>query len=156
MKFYMKQQPTKDFAIQISPRKGGSLLSSLCRGVRWGALVLFVCLLPACTRNLHSHEAAQEAAVGYYDMLIRGDYQGFVGGYAYADSLPEDYRSQLVDAVAQSMAEDPMQHMCGVKALSDELADSTARVMLQITFADSTREQIQLPLVLQKDGWKMQ
>lgn len=112
-------------------------------------------LLVACN-NLNTHEAARKAAVGYYDMLVRGDYEAFVGGYAYADSLPEDYRSQLVDAVAQTMHEGQMQQLCGVEALDDEMADSTATVLLLLTFADSTREQIQLPLVLLKDGWRMQ
>ncbi len=89
-------------------------------------------------------------------MLIKGNYKGFVDGYARADVLPEDFRSQLIDATAQFMAKDDMRSLKSVKALSDSLCeDSTAYVMLQLNFSDSTSEQIELPLVLLKEGWKM-
>ena len=110
--------------------------------------------LLACSDGLYTHEAAREAAEQYYTMLINGDYQGFVNGYA--DSLPDDYRSQFVDATAQFMADDNMQSLCSVTALGDTLnEDSTAIVMLQLQFTDSTTEQMELPLVLMEKGWKM-
>ena len=89
-------------------------------------------------------------------MLIEGDYNGFVGGYADAKDMPEDFRSQLRDATAQFMASDDMRSLMNVSAISDSLsADSTAVVMLQLQFSDSTFEQIELPLVLTEGGWKM-
>ena len=89
-------------------------------------------------------------------MLIRGDYKGFVQGYADAEDMPEDFRSQLEDATAQFMAKDDTRSLCRVEATGDSLyEDSTAYVMLLLHFSDSTREQIGLPLVLQEDGWKM-
>lgn len=131
-----------------------NLLPSFRRG--WGRLgVLLLLLVTGCT-NYKTHKAVRQAAEEYYAMLIRGEYAAFVDGSVYADSLPEDYRSQLVDAVAQTMAEGQMQHLVRATAVSDSLADSTAVVMLQLTFADSTREQVQLPLVLGEDGWRMQ
>ena len=103
-----------------------------------------------------THEAAREAAENYYSMLIRGDYKGFVNGYADAESFPADFRSQLVDATAQFMANDDMRSLMSVSATSDSLnADSTAFVMLELQFSDSTTEQIELPLILKEDGWKM-
>jgi len=116
----------------------------------------FLLLLFACTKGLYTHEAAREAAVEYYSMLIRGDYQGFVDGYASAKDMPESFRSQLRDATAQFMQSDEMRSLAGVTALSDSIAaDSTAVVMLQLQFSDSTLEQIELPLVLTEEGWKM-
>ena len=110
----------------------------------------------ACKKGLMTHEAAREAAEEFYSMLIKGNYKGFVDGYARADVLPEDFRSQLIDATAQFMAKDDMRSLKSVKALSDSLyEDSTAYVMLQLNFSDSTSEQIELPLVLLKEGWKM-
>ena len=110
----------------------------------------------ACSGSNYSHEAAREAAEEFYSMLIKGNYKGFVDGYARADVLPEDFRSQLIDATAQFMAKDDMRSLKSVKALSDSLyEDSTAYVMLQLNFSDSTSEQIELPLVLLKEGWKM-
>ena len=117
---------------------------------------LLVLLLVACSGSLYTHEAAREAAEQYYSMLIRGDYKGFVGGYAGAENLPEDFRSQLRDATAQFMQGDDMRSLCNVKALSDSLGeDSTAVVMLQLQFSDSTFEQIELPLILTEKGWRM-
>ena len=122
-------------------------------GGRFGGGLL---LLAACSKNYYTHEAVREAAEGYYTMLIQGDYKGFVDGYADAASMPEDYRSQLVDATAQTMADESMRGLCSVATLNDILGeDSTAVVMLQLNFSDSTTEQIELPLVLQEDGWKM-
>ena len=89
-------------------------------------------------------------------MLIKGNYKGFVNGYASSEDLPADFRSQLVDATAQFMKKDDMRRLKSVKAISDSLLeDSTAYVMLQLNFSDSTSEQIELPLVLMKNGWKM-
>ena len=89
-------------------------------------------------------------------MLIKGNYKGFVNGYASAENMPEDFRSQLVDATAQFMTKDDMRRLKSVKAISDSLLeDSTAYVMLQLNFSDSTSEQIELPLILMEKGWKM-
>ena len=124
--------------------------ASLLGGRLGGGLLLLL----ACSESLYTHEAAREAAEQYYTMLINGDYQGFVNGYA--DSLPDGYRSQLVDATAQFMAGDNMRSLCSVTALGDTLSeDSTAVIMLQLQFTDSTTEQIELPLVLMEEGWKM-
>ena len=120
----------------------------------WGGFLLL--LFFACSRGQYTHEAARKAAEQYYTMLIKGNYKGFVEGYASSDNLPEDFRSQLVDATAQFMTRDDMRSLVSVKAISDSLlADSTAYVMLRLNFNDSTSEQIELPLVLLEEGWKM-
>ena len=117
--------------------------------------LLSVCLF-ACKKGLMTHEAAREAAEEFYSMLIKGDYKGFVEGYADAENMPEDFRRQLADATAQFMAKDDMRSLCRVEATSDSLSeDSTAYVMLQLHFNDSTSEQVGLSLILTEDGWKM-
>ena len=116
-----------------------------------GALLLF-----ASCSGLMSHKAVREAAESYYTMLIHGDYNGFVNGYADAENMPEAFRSQLVDATAQFMAKDDMRSLVNVSALSDSIGeDSTAYVKLQLHFSDSTFEQIEMFLVLQGEVWKM-
>ena len=122
--------------------------------------VIVYCLLSvslfACKKGLMTHEAAREAAEEFYSMLIKGDYKGFVEGYADAENMPEDFRSQLADATAQFMAKDDMRSLCRVEATSDSLSeDSTAYVMLQLHFNDSTSEQVGLSLILTEAGWKM-
>jgi len=117
--------------------------------------LLSVCLF-ACKKGLMTHEAAREAAEEFYSMLIEGNYKGFVEGYADAENMPEDFRSQLADATAQFMAKDDMRSLCRVEATSDSLfEDSTAYVMLQLHFNDSTSEQVGLSLILTETGWKM-
>ena len=124
------------------------------RAKRFG-MGLLLLLFAACSKGYFTHEAAREAAVEYYSKLIRGDYMGFVNGYAGAEEMPEDFRSQLRDATAQFMA-DNMRSLCNVTALSDSLfADSTAIVMLQLQFSDSTTEEIELSLILQEEEWRM-
>ena len=122
--------------------------------------VIVYCLLSvslfACKKGLMTHEAAREAAEEFYSMLIEGNYKGFVEGYADAENMPEDFRSQLADATAQFMAKDDMRSLCRVEATSDSLSeDSTAYVMLQLHFNDSTSEQVGLSLILTETGWKM-
>ena len=130
--------------------KKASLLGGRCGG---GLLLV---LLFACSGGHFTHKAARKSAEKYYTMLIKGNYKGFVSGYAGAEDWPEDYRSQLVDATAQFMTKNDMRQLKSVKAISDSLLeDSTAFVMLQLNFNDSTSEQIELPLVLQKEEWKM-
>ena len=117
--------------------------------------LLSVCLF-ACKKGLMTHEAVREAAEEFYSMLIKGDYKGFVEGYADAENMPEDFRSQLEDATAQFMAKDDMRSLISVEATSDSIGeDSTAYDMLQLHFSDSTSEQVGLSLVLQEDVWKM-
>ena len=104
-----------------------------------------------------THEAAQKAAVKYYTMLVKGNYKGFVSGYADSEDMPQDYRQEMIDLMKQFMAEGEMPNLRKVTALSDSLGeDSTAYVMLQLQYGDSTLEQIELPLILTEKGWKMQ
>lgn len=120
------------------------------------ACCLLSVVLFACSRGHYTHKAARKAAEKFYTMLIEGNYQGFVDGYANAESLPEGYRSQLVDAVAQLMTGERMRNLTGVVATKDSLLeDSTAYVMLQLNYCDSTSEQVELPLILMEDGWRM-
>ena len=133
-----------------------SFLPSL-GGVGGGlVLSLFLLMLFACSNGHYTHKAAQKAAVKYYTMLIKGNYKGFVDGYAGSEDLPDSYRKEMGDLMKQFMADGEMPNLRKVTALSDSLGeDSTAYVMLQLQYGDSIFEQIEMPLVLTKKGWRM-
>ena len=119
-------------------------------------LCLLSVVLLACSKGQLTHKAAQKAAVKYYSMLIKGNYKGFVNGYADSEDLPESYRSEMIDLMKQFMTEGEMPNLKKVTALSDSLCeDSTAYVMLQLQYGDSIFEQIEMPLILTEKGWKM-
>ena len=87
--------------------------------------------------------------------VLQADYE-LCNRTSYAANMPEGFRSQLEDATAQFMASDDMRSLVNVSALSDSIGeDSTAYVKLQLQFSDSTLEQIEVPLILMEDGWKM-
>jgi len=118
--------------------------------------ILSFFILSSCSHGDFTHKAARQAAEGFYAKLVAGDYKGFVQGYAGAEQLPQDYRSQIEDATAQFLSRDEMRQLTSVRSISDSLLpDSTAYVMLQLNFSDSTSEQIELPLILTGDGWRM-
>lgn len=110
----------------------------------------------SCGRGVDEHAVVRAAAQQYYDSLLAGNYPGFVAGMAGTAHLPQSYRQQLVDMVAQHVA--GMKGKGGmVKAVAtrDSLMDSVAYVFLDVTFGDSTVEQVGMKMVREGDGWKM-
>lgn len=111
----------------------------------------------ACN-NSSRDDAASKAAVAYYQCLIDGKYEEFVDGIAYSDSMTECYRSQMVDMMAQHAAieKELRGGMVSVKAVSDTIVENAASVFLEVTYADSTCEEISVPMTLCGEDWKMQ
>ena len=76
-----------------------------------------------------------------------------------ADSLPHAYRSQLVDLAGQFMARQRAARggILSATATNDTLmeADSSARVYLDVVFADSLCEQVSLPLLFRDGKWRL-
>ena len=122
-------------------------------------LILLMVLLAACSHP-SKEEMASLAAKGYYEHLIKGETEQFLAGRVGADSLPESYRSQLLDAYRQFVAQQEQNHLGiqevrVVRAQTDSLADYT-NVFLTLCFGDSTNEEIVVPMVEQGEGrWRM-
>ena len=122
-------------------------------------LILLVVLLTACSHP-SKEEMASLAAKSYYEHLIKGETGQFLAGNAGSDSLPESYRSQLLDAYRQFVAQQEQNHLGiqevrVVRAQTDSLADYT-NVFLTLCFGDSTNEEIVVPMVEQGEGrWRM-
>lgn len=116
-------------------------------------LVVLLCL-GGCKKQAGPMQVAEE----YYGMLVRGDVDSYLCGMADYESMPDDYRSQLRDMFLDYLDREQRlkQGLVGVRALRDTLIGSDqAHVFLEVTFADSTREQVTLPLVKTTDGWRM-
>lgn len=103
-------------------------------------------------------EEVDKAALTYYTHLIEGRYADYVSAIAYSDSMTESYRSQMVDLTAQYAAREKELRggLASVRVLGDTIAGDVASVFLEVTFGDSTREEIALPMVKCGDVWKMQ
>lgn len=119
-------------------------------------LILPALLTTSCSPDKMS--SPDTAAEAYYEMLIKGGYADFVSGIAYADSMTDDYRSQFAELIQQHAALQQQLHggYAAVSAASDTVAGDMAEVYLEITFADSSREEIAVPMMRCGKVWKMQ
>lgn len=99
------------------------------------------------------------AAKGYYDMLLEGRYDEFVKGQNMPHRIPEGYRQQLVLNAKMFVEQQKDEHR-GIKDFQvlDAKADTAhhvADVYLTVTYGDSTKEQIVVPMVEVENKWKM-
>lgn len=122
-------------------------------------LVSLVILGAACGNGPSKEELAGLAAKGYYQHLVAGEYEQFVEGRFMADSLPADYRSQLIEGykqfVAQQMeARKGIQEVSVSRAYTDSLAGYT-NVLLMLCYGDSTTEEVVVPMVERNGRWMM-
>jgi hypothetical protein len=122
-----------------------------------------------------SPEAGQEERVmttaqKYYEQLVAGDYNSFVEGSLMGqDSVPEVYKSQILLNAQMFMERMQSEHngIKSVKALRakvdtiklrvanepEAVKEIVAQAYLSLGFADSTKEEIVVPMVLKNDIW---
>ena len=123
-----------------------------------GVFVLSGLLAGACDMAT-PEELASLAAKGYYEHLIQGDYEHFLEGKDGMDSVPNDYREQMLTACRQYLAQQERTHR-GIHAvrISNAKTDTAQRytnVFLVLCFGDSTNEEIVVPMVERTKGWRM-
>lgn len=123
------------------------------------SIIISGLLLAACSSKEQAPHPAAIAAQDYYDKLKSGDYAGYVAGLAGADSIPEQYRKQLLVNAKQFLAQQKKEHkgvdvINIVSAQDDTLAHCT-NVFLEVQFADSLREEIVVAMVKQGSKWLM-
>ena len=122
----------------------------------WAIVALLIVV--ACSGTT-PEEMASLAAKGYYDHLIHGEYEQFLEGKNGADSLPDDYREQLLTSYRQFMAQQEHAHH-GIRevrisrASTDTLRHLTS-VFLVLCYGDSINEEIVVPMVEHDKGWRM-
>ena len=122
---------------------------------------LLLLLIVGCNRegDHYTHRSVRQAAERFYAHLIEGRYDDYVSARYDSDSLPQAYRSQLIDLAAQFMAQQRKTRggILSATAMADTLieADSSARVRLDLVFADSLREESSIALVFRNEKCKM-
>ena len=121
-------------------------------------LMVFLAQWAACSSPTRE-ELASLAAKGYYQHLIEGDFEHFLEGRVMADSLPDDYRSQLIDGYSQFLAQQ-VKARGGINEvrISRAYTDSTLQytsVLLMLCYGDSTSEEVVVPMVERNGRWLM-
>lgn len=125
----------------------------------WVSVLLMCMLLCVSCSFFHredEHHRVRAAAQEYFDLLVSGDYEGYLSGFAGIDSLPVLYRQQLTDLAAQYGAElQSKGDIVRATVTRDSLQDSIAYVFVDVLFADSTVEQMGMKMILEGEQWKM-
>lgn len=103
------------------------------------------------------NELAVRAAKVYYDYLIAGNFEAYVDGFYRPDSIPGSYREQLIVNAKQYIGQIKDDHsglaaVQSVRAKTDT-AHHVGRAFLMLCFADSTKEEIVVPMVLHEGNW---
>ena len=128
-------------------------------------LVSLVFLVAACG-GPSREELASLAAKGYYEHLIHGEYEQFYEGMdqrtlSDGTALSDEaaYRSQMLDNLRQFMARQAQEHRgvleVRVSNATTDTVQQLTNVFLVLCFADSTNEEIVVPMVERHGAWRM-
>ena len=128
-------------------------------------MIVLLAVLAACG-SATKEELASLAAKGYYDHLIHGEYEQFYEGMDQR-TLPDGttlsdeavYRSQMLDNLRQFMARQTQEHRgvleVRVSNATTDTVQQLTNVFLVLCFADSTNEEIVVPMVERQGTWRM-
>lgn len=128
-------------------------------------MIVLLAVLAACG-SATKEELASLAAKGYYDHLIHGEYEQFYEGMDQR-TLPDGttlsdeavYRSQMLDNLRQFMARQAQEHRgvleVRVSNATTDMVQQLTNVFLVLCFADSTNEEIVVPMVERQGTWRM-
>ncbi|MCR4852926.1 MAG: hypothetical protein K5893_04995 [Prevotella sp.] len=122
-------------------------------------IVFVVAAIIACTGNGKPDFAAAHAAKEYYDMLSEERFEQFVDGMNYPNPIPASYREQLVANARMYVDEQRRAHkgLSEVRVVNcvNDSAQTSANAFLMLCFADSTIEQVVVPMVKRNGHWYM-
>ena len=98
-----------------------------------------------------------KAALTYYGYLADKEYEQYVGAMLLGDSLPQSYRADMT-AVIKCYVEREEREKGGIKDVTlssvRKAADgNSAKVLLNIQFGDSIKEEVLLSLVQKDNRW---
>ena len=94
-----------------------------------------------------------------YSRLLKGDYDGYLKCVESCDSLPERYRTALVNVLKQNAANEKKERggMVSAKAIGEETNPdgSYSVVRADVAYGDSTREEIVVQTVKVAGKWRL-
>ena len=130
--------------------------------VLYSFLLVLPCLLLACSKKkdeIDHGRLAGQAAKHYYEQLLKGKYDAFLGGENRSEKLPDSYRKQLLTNLRQFIEQQKKEHE-GIDSVSLASSvfsekDSTASVFLLFHYGDKTTEQVVVPMIKRKGVWMM-
>ena len=121
-------------------------------------LLLVLCLWAGCNQPT-PEEQAGKAAKEYYNCLVSGDYEAFLRGRAGSDSLPADYRQQLLQVYEHYIRKQEKAHggiaYVSLSNAKDDTLQHVTQAFLLLTFCDSVREEIVVPMIERDGRWYM-
>ena len=125
-------------------------------------LATIVTIVSICLTGCSKPSAEQQAmntVLQSYEALLAGDYATFLNGRAYMDSIPESFREQLLVGCKQFIRQQQEAHegIVGFEASRCQMdtLQNLMQVFLLVHFADSTTEEITVPMVEYQGEWKM-
>lgn len=103
--------------------------------------------------------ASAKQAKEYYEALYRGDVERFLSNTYAMDSIPEDYRGELLENLRVFVTQTTKEHgkLIDIEPLRVEknAEDSTQNAFLLLVFQDSTKEEIVQRMSALGDRWIM-
>ena len=111
------------------------------------------------SKEVDQGELAGRAAKLYYEQLLKGQYDAFLGGENRSEKLPDSYRKQLLTNLRQFVEQQKAEHngIDSVSFVSSVFSekDSTASAFLLFHYGDKTTEQVVVPMLKKQGVWMM-
>ena len=125
-------------------------------------VLLLSYLLTACSpggKGEGLQPPTADEVMAYYELYRSGNYADYVKAMQSCDDKPADFCKQMADALKQHAARIKAEKGGTVSAefMRTELhaEHSAADAYLSVTYGDSTKEEIFLPLVFWQDKWRL-
>ena len=111
------------------------------------------------SKEVDQGELAGRAAKLYYEQLLKGQYEAFLGGENRSEKLPDSYRKQLLTNLRQFVEQQKAEHngIDSVSFVSSVFSekDSTASAFLLFHYGDKMTEQVVVPMLKKQGVWMM-
>ena len=109
--------------------------------------ILAIGCLGACKKaEVDKGEVAARVAKQYYDQLIAGNEQAFLDARYQPERIPERYKEQLKEEHKGIVSAKIIRHEV-------DTAKHMAHIFLLLSYGDSTKEQIVVPMIEHKGTW---